>query len=204
MTGLERRARFEQIYRDYSGLILAYALRRAGSAEDAGDVVAETFATAWRRIDDVPAGEQARPWLYGVARRVCANHRRGRDRRVRLDDRLAAEFRAAAAHATAVSREGPDVERIAAAFATLPDGDRELLGLVGWERLDRDDIALVLGCSRAAVRVRLHRARRRFARALAAAGLSRPQPKRPPVTGHDPATAAPTGMSPSPDREVAQ
>jgi RNA polymerase sigma-70 factor, ECF subfamily len=40
-------------------------------------VVAETFTIAWRRADDMPPGDEARLWLYGVARRV-ANHLRGR------------------------------------------------------------------------------------------------------------------------------
>lgn len=32
--------------------------------------------TAWRRIADIPDGSEL-PWLYGVARRVVMNHRRG-------------------------------------------------------------------------------------------------------------------------------
>lgn len=203
MNGPERRARFEEIYQAYSGLILAYALRRGAGAEDAGDVVAETFATAWRRIDDVPPGEQARPWLYGVARRVCANQRRGRERRARLDQRIAADLGPLVA-AAAVSAEGPGLEHIAAVFARLPEGDREVLALVGWEGLDRDEIAVVLGCSRATVRVRLHRARTRFARGLAEAGAARPEPQRLAPAGHEPATAAPHRMPPHTDAEAAR
>ncbi|MBX6384794.1 MAG: RNA polymerase subunit sigma-24 [Microbispora sp.] len=56
--------------------LLAYVRRRTESPEDAADALAETFATAWRRIGDVPAGPPARLWLYGVARRVLANGRR--------------------------------------------------------------------------------------------------------------------------------
>jgi RNA polymerase sigma-70 factor (ECF subfamily) len=43
-------------------------LRRTDNADDAADVIAETFLTAWRRLDEIPAGDQARLWLYGVAR----------------------------------------------------------------------------------------------------------------------------------------
>jgi RNA polymerase sigma-70 factor (ECF subfamily) len=35
-------------------------------AEDAADVVAETFLVAWRRLDSVPGGDEARLWLYAV------------------------------------------------------------------------------------------------------------------------------------------
>jgi RNA polymerase sigma-70 factor (ECF subfamily) len=51
---------------------------------------------------------------------------------------------------------------VAAAFARLKGGDRELLALAVWEELDAGEIATVLGCSRNAARIRLHRARRRL------------------------------------------
>src|SRR5256714_11167773 len=75
--------RFRSLYEANYHLILGYALRRADAA-DAADVVAETFTTAWRRLRDVPEGEEARLWLYGVARRVLANQRRAERRRLRL------------------------------------------------------------------------------------------------------------------------
>ncbi|GAA1687717.1 hypothetical protein GCM10009733_100480 [Nonomuraea maheshkhaliensis] len=66
---------------------------------------------------------------------------------------------------------GVELTAIAQIFRALPDTDRELLSLVAWEGLDRQQIATVLGMSRNAVRIRLHRARRRFARALAEADV---------------------------------
>ncbi|GAA4231649.1 hypothetical protein GCM10022254_29410 [Actinomadura meridiana] len=143
--------------------ILGYALRRTTDTHDAADVLAETFLTAWRRLDDVPPGEQARLWLYGVARRVLANHHRGERRRSALAADLGSKL-----HTDFVDVSSPEREfsHVAAAFRSLPETDRELLSLVGWEGLDHGEIATVLGCSRNAVRIRLHRARRRFARAL--------------------------------------
>src|SRR6266511_3820793 len=92
VTGSEgeanRQERFRLIYQANSPPILGYVLRRTQSPDDAADVVAETFLTAWRRLDDLPRGLEARLWLYGVARRVLANHRRGERRRLRLTERL--------------------------------------------------------------------------------------------------------------------
>lgn len=167
----DRHERFTEIYDVYSGLILAYAAARTTDSADAADIVAETFSVAWRRIDDVPAGDEARPWLYGVARKVLANHHRGSRRRRRLDDRIAAQVANVVDPATAV--DGPDRDAIAAAFISLSDRDREVLALVGWEQLDRDEIATVIGISRSTVRVRLHRARKRFESALAEEGVKR-------------------------------
>jgi RNA polymerase sigma-70 factor (ECF subfamily) len=48
-------------------------------------------------------------------------------------------------------------------------GNREILLLVAWEDLDPSSAAAALGCSRATFAVRLHRARRRLASAMAQA-----------------------------------
>lgn len=157
----DREARFTALFESTHRALLAYAVRRVTEPADAADVVAESFLVAWRRIDDVPSGAEARPWMFGVARRVLANARRGDRRRLALADRLRA-------HLTEVvdlpSGQGSDVER---ALALLSDDDQELLRLVAWEELAREEIAVVLGISRTAVRVRLHRARRRLADQLA-------------------------------------
>jgi RNA polymerase sigma-70 factor (ECF subfamily) len=160
----DRKVGFEAIFNATYEAISGYALRRCSSPHDAADVVAETFAIAWRRVDEMPTGDAARLWLYGVARRVLANHRRGeRQRRLRtteLGDEVAA-----------LIGDPLDASIIATAFGELSEADREILGLVAWEGLDRDAIATVLGCSRSTARVRLHRARVRFSRVLRTAGV---------------------------------
>lgn len=169
----ERRRRFEQVYAAHRAGILGYALRRTADPQDAADVLAETFLIAWRRLEDVPHGGTARLWLYGVARRVLANHHRGERRRSALVDGLAGQLRIDLTAHRAPRWEGEEAA-IAAAFGELSENDRELLSLVGWEALDHAEIAAVLGCSRNAVRIRLHRARRRFARALDRHGARTP------------------------------
>jgi RNA polymerase sigma-70 factor (ECF subfamily) len=158
-----RRARFGAVYDANYHRVLGYALRRAATREDAEDVVAETFLAAWRRLEEVPRGGDARPWLYGVARNALANQRRGQRRRVRLWGRLQAEPTSAARPRTDADDQLASVN---AAFARLKDDDRELLALAAWEELDPGEVATVLGCSRNAARIRLHRARRRLAREL--------------------------------------
>jgi RNA polymerase sigma factor (sigma-70 family) len=158
-----RRARFRAVYDTNYHRVLGYALRRTASREDAEDVVAETFLTAWRRLEEVPHGSGARPWLYGVARNALANQRRGERRRGRLSGRLHAEPTLADWHWADANDE---LASVAPAFARLREKDRELLALAAWEELGPGEIATVLGCSRNAARIRLHRARRRLAREL--------------------------------------
>ena len=54
--------------------------------EAVGDVVAEVFAVAWRRLDEVDP-DNPRAWLYAVAHRLVANEHRSRLRRRRLEER---------------------------------------------------------------------------------------------------------------------
>jgi RNA polymerase sigma-70 factor, ECF subfamily len=159
----ERRRRFEAAYRELYAPICGYALRRARDPEDAAEAIAEAFATLWRRFDSCPQGAELRPWLFGVARRVIANQRRGERRRTALGERLAANLDEAAFEAVHPEEATSELAR---AFATLSEPDRELLSLVAWEGLTRDELAVALGTSRAIVRLRLHRARKRLRDAL--------------------------------------
>lgn len=162
---MDRRERFETVYRELYAPICGYVLRRVREPEDAAEVIAETFATLWRRFDFCPQGAEMRPWLFGVARRVMANQRRGERRRTALGERLAANFDHTALESVRPEETGGELAR---AFATLSEPDRELLSLVAWEGLTSEELAVALGTNRAAVRLRLHRARKRLEAALSA------------------------------------
>jgi RNA polymerase sigma factor (sigma-70 family) len=162
----QRQARFEALYAANHAPILGYALRRTANPDDAADILSETFLTAWRRLDELPLGDAARLWLYGGARRVLANYYRGERRRSALADRLRTEL---ASSYVPSELDGESAE-ITAALRRLPPRHRELLTLNAWEGLDYGEIATVLGCSRNAARIRLHRARIRLAAELASAG----------------------------------
>jgi len=155
-----REERFVALYDAHYHRILGYVQRRIGH-DDAPDIVADIFAIGWRRLSDVPDGERALYWLYGTARRVLANHMRSQKRRARLQSAVEIDL--------AVSnRPGAEAESrgLATALRRLRDDDRELLLLVAWEGLDPVGISVVLGCSRNAARIRIHRARRRLAQAM--------------------------------------
>ncbi|OJU82584.1 MAG: hypothetical protein BGO11_16425 [Solirubrobacterales bacterium 70-9] len=155
--------RFTKLYREHGRAVLEYALRRVEAREDAADVVAETFLVVWRRIGEVPEGDGARLWLYGVARHVLANLHRAERRRTRLGARLAETLRTTIAAHPQPRGEAAAVLR---AIADLADDDRELLLLVTWEELSPSEAARVLGISALAARSRLHRARGRLRRLL--------------------------------------
>jgi RNA polymerase sigma-70 factor (ECF subfamily) len=157
------RDRFEALFEAHHRALLAYAARRCPTLADAEDAVAEVFVVAWRRLDDLPDGDAARLWLYGVARRTLANQRRGRARGLRLVERL----RAMAGTPVAVISTPAEPTPALDALARLSPGDQEILRLVAWEDLSHVEIAAVLDISVNAVAIRLHRARARFEEALA-------------------------------------
>lgn len=154
-----REARFTRVYEAHLETVRRYVWRRDPDLVD--DVVAETFLIAWRRLDDVP--ENAAPWLIGVARNVRRNTHRSARRQEAVSARLADAV--PPLEGAGSSREAA---ALGAALRSLSARDREVLLLAVWDGLDRGAIAAALGCSKANVSVRLHRARRRFERALAA------------------------------------
>jgi len=135
--------------------VLAYALRRTPTEDDAEEVAAETFVVAWRKRAEVPA--DALPWLLAVARRVLANQRRSQQRRLGLIARLIQEPTEPTSSVGAADR-GPAIRTL----ERLRPDDQELLRLVAWEELDHRSIGQVLGISENAVAIRLYRARQRF------------------------------------------
>ena len=167
----DRQGRFEALFRETRSNLLAYALRRVRSPEDAADVLAETYLIAWRKLDSIPCGEDARLWLYGVARNVL---RRGSAREHALGvtvERLAQGLREEQVEASPSQNELPPA--FAAALRTLPERQREVLLLTAWEGLTPREIALVTRTPVNLVRVRLHRARAHVRRAFSARPTSR-------------------------------
>jgi RNA polymerase sigma-70 factor (ECF subfamily) len=159
-SATEPEDRFRQVYAGNFKALLAYALRRVEQPEDAADVVAETFLVAWRRSRDLPPDDEIKLWLYGVARRVLANHHRGGRRRDRLGERL--RQRLTTAVTVDPGFEVPQRLAVQAALDRLGDKDREILMLTVWEGLQPREVAEVMRVSAAAVRTRLSRARARM------------------------------------------
>jgi len=160
------RRRFEDIYRTTRVPVLGYLARRTASPEDAADLVADVYLIAWRRIADAPAGDEARLWLFGVARRVLANHSRRRRTETYLASALRTELRLIEPDVLG-SASDSQREAVRAALAELGARDRELLMLSAWEGLSPAELAVVLARPAALVRVQLHRARRRLREKLA-------------------------------------
>jgi RNA polymerase sigma-70 factor (ECF subfamily) len=166
---ITREARFESLFLSNRSGILGYFLRRMHSKPDAADLLAETFLIAWRKLDEIPAQDAGRLWLFGVARRLLANYHRHE----RVETTMAAKLRVQIAGQVEQHfgrDEAPFDDVIASSLDSLRTEDREIIELSAWEHLTPSEIANVLRMKPGTVRVRLHRIRRIIAAHLISAG----------------------------------
>ena len=165
---VDAQQRFREAYGEHVRAVGAFALRRVPAPADADDIVSETFLVAWRRFGEAPA--DLRPWLFGVARHVLRHHYRAGQRRDALSARLAEAL-------AVLGSAADDRGWLADALPRLSESDRDVVTLTAWEGLSHAEAGEVLGCSAAAVAVRLHRARGRL-EALRRESLTRDRARR--------------------------
>lgn len=157
-------------------VLLRVALSMTDQPADAEDLVQDTLLRAWRSIDSFD-GRYPRAWLLTILRNAQINRHR-RKRPVLLDDPdLAVERPPSADGADAASAEDVVVERtfdaaVETAVLALPVKFREALLLVDVHGLTYAAAADVLGVPEGTAMSRLHRARTRVRKSLAASGLA--------------------------------
>lgn len=142
--------------------LLNYLERRA-CIQDAPDLLAEVMVTAWRRVTLLPEDpEQARMWLFGIARNVLSDHARGERRRWRLADRV----RSLTAAADATTAPVDTHSEVQDAVSRLPAELAELVRLVHWDGFTLAESAELTGVSASTARSRYQRARAQLRSAL--------------------------------------
>jgi RNA polymerase sigma-70 factor (ECF subfamily) len=154
-----RERRFTDLFAETYPAVLRFVDRRVHPSH-AEDVAAEVFLVLWRRLDEVPAdAEDARAWLFGVARRTLMARIRGERRRQALAVRIAVD-------GLSQAHDGVDPDLVARrldlaqAWTDLSSVHQEALALTVWDGLDGPRAARVLGISPVAYRLRLSRARK--------------------------------------------
>jgi RNA polymerase sigma-70 factor, ECF subfamily len=145
--------------------LLAYLERRVSEPEDAADLLAETYLTAWRRVTAIPGDpEGQRMWLFVTARNILANARRAGIRRADLAARLRDHVLAERAHTDSAMDEERSAVRDA--VERLPRSHRELVILVHWDGFTIAEAAHIVGVNPSTARSRYATARTRLRAAL--------------------------------------
>jgi len=156
---------FAEIYERYAGDVHRFSLYLSGNYALAEDLTAETFVHAFcgpadLRVDTVKA------YLLAIARNL---HRDFVSRQSRLSPMSeATEGRNPAPSPERAAGDRQTLEAVLHAIQRLPEPQRDALVLSVDEDLRYDQIGAILGCSVAAVKVRIHRARLQLRLDLAA------------------------------------
>jgi RNA polymerase sigma-70 factor (ECF subfamily) len=165
-------AQFGLIFDRHYDAIHRYLARRVGW-DLAEDLTASVFLAAFQsRTRFRPNGQDARPWLYGIATNILRRHTRTEVRRLRAYGRVADPG------AVQIDRDAIanrlDAQRAAAvisdALAQLPEAERSVLLLVAWADLSYEEVAVALDVPIGTVRSRLHRVRGRLRELLGPIG----------------------------------
>lgn len=137
----------------------AFAMSLTRNSATADDIVQDTIVKAWSNIDKFEPGTNLRAWLFTILRNTYYSLHRKRSREVAdVDGEYAAQL-----------SEKPDHDgRLAmtdfrAAFAQLPDDQREVLILVGASGFSYEEAAQMCGCAVGTIKSRANRGRKRLA-----------------------------------------
>lgn len=160
LTGMAHspRSGFEQFYLKRQQPVNRFFVRRGVVGSDADDLTAEVFVIVWQKWDQAPARKRE-AWTYGVARNVLYAHHR----RTLRDELPSSPLHVLGPPASDSVLLLETADEVQAALSALSEVDRDLLLAVIWDGLAPRDAAVALDLPASTVRVRLHRARKRFA-----------------------------------------
>jgi RNA polymerase sigma-70 factor (ECF subfamily) len=158
---------FEEVYRRFSEMVFALALRMSGDREVAADLTQETFLRVYRHLGRFRGRSSLKTWIYRVTVNCCHSRLRRRSRR-KVETPL--EY----LEEVADERSGPEElalghdlgRRLATAVGELPVIFREAVLLRDAQGLSYEEISQVLGVRIGTVRSRIARGRERLRRLL--------------------------------------
>jgi RNA polymerase sigma-70 factor (ECF subfamily) len=156
---------FADLYREQLGFVWRMLLHFGVPPALVEDAAQDVFVVVHRRWDDLGEHVSARSWLYGISRRVAADHRRARSRHERKLEALPRP-----PEGRNLEREMAERELIAAlevALAELDRPRREVFVLAEIEGMTGREIAEALGANPNTVSSRLRAARNHVSASLA-------------------------------------
>ncbi len=155
------RAAFERLYTACAPALLRYLIRLCGDADQAQDLLQETFVKAYRALPATRPDLRLRPWLYKIATNTARSAaRRGWWRRVIPFGQQGPD--AHIPEEIPIDSRYAEAELVARALAAIPPDYAAALLLHWHEGFSIAELCLVLGVSEAALKKRLYRAKTAF------------------------------------------
>jgi RNA polymerase sigma factor (sigma-70 family) len=150
-------AAFRALFDRHAPVLYRLARRRLSSDDDARDVVQQTMLQVHRARHDFRRGSRLRPWLFTIAMNLVREHYRRHSRRREQPLESAPDAAEPSLEPEDAERVRERSSRVRAALASLPEAQREVIELHWFEESPYEEIAMIVGASVAAVRVRAHR-----------------------------------------------
>lgn len=175
--------RIERLYREHRDAVFRFCLMYMKDTHTAEDLCQETFAQALRKAGSLRDPERGKAWVMTIAVNTCRAHLRRKRLGAFLKSLVPWGFSEAGPEPAATaekadpqetfSRES-EVRRVLDALGELGERERALFALVALGELNSKEAAERVGCSHAAARQTLSRARRKLQKAMADAGEGEP------------------------------
>ncbi len=146
---------FADLYARFAPDVYRFALYLSGRRDDAEDITSETFVRAWTAAGEIRMAT-VKGYLFTIARNLYLESRRRARRHVALDDYI----RDPGPGPQARAEQAAELDAALRGLAALPETDRAALVMRAVHEMPYEEIARALGLSLAAVKVRIHRARR--------------------------------------------
>lgn len=163
---------FAALFDRHAPRMQRWLLGKVGEPASANDLLAETFAQAWRSCPRFRGrGEEAgAAWLYGIARNLVRRHHRTGRIDTAARRRLGMPLQSGDDGGIEAAVERLDAGRLRgsldAAYAHLPQEQRAALGYRVLDGLSYEEIAATLECSPVTARTRVHRGLRALRSAI--------------------------------------
>jgi RNA polymerase sigma-70 factor (ECF subfamily) len=169
----ERQLRFESLTLPLMGALYTSALRLTADADDAADVLQETYLRAYRTFDNFRPGTNCKAWLFTILHSVFINSRLKGRREAgplpveELEERFHLFVEPPEGELAGVEAWGTRwTGEVEAALRALPEAFRAAVLLVDVEELSYEEAAMALGCAVGTLASRLFRGRRMLFAAL--------------------------------------
>ena len=157
----------ERFLKAYYQRIFSFGMMVCGHREDAEDITQESLVAALKSVGQLRSPGAFHVWLFRIVRNACYRQRslrHGEREPVSMEDLPEAEVRAGGvAWPDQMLLQEETRQMVQAAIATLPAQDRLVVLLRDFEELSTAEVAKIMELNAAAVKMRLHRARRLLA-----------------------------------------
>jgi len=148
---------FQDLYDSYAADVYRFAFWLSGDGKEAEDITSSTFIRAWVRNNTIHT-ETLKAYLFAIARNLYLERQRKRKREVDIEDALTDP------------NPGPEkqvddrleIQRIQEILQVLPEIDRTAIILRVHYELPYEEIARILELTLSAVKVKVHRFRRKL------------------------------------------